>query len=157
MLRPPLPVAAGFDRSKNVLPRETRRVLDEGEPFILLSLDPMLDLFARMPTSRSNELFHNFPVLGKTEIKSRKERVELMRALYKGIRDSHGLVAACFHPRHGIRSTLDGQTVDLLICFECASIQVKAKNAKGVLTSGSPQPTFDRALDRAGLPKAAKK
>lgn len=155
-------------RAQNVLPADTRRVLDNGERFVLLSLEPYdrekatwaLGTNAMSPpdpTKKSEppkKKFHDYVILGSVEIRDGKEREELLRALYKGIADSEGRVAACFNPRHGISATLAGETVDLVICFECLSIQTYAKNGKGVLTTGSPLPTFNGALRRAGLPIA---
>ena len=103
------------------------------------------------------ETFHDFAVLGRTEIYDQKQRAELLRALYKGIADSDGRVGACFNPRHGISASLAGETVDLVICFECLSIETYAKDEKPVLTTSSPQPTFNHALKKAGLPIAKEK
>jgi hypothetical protein len=151
----------GFDRTQNTLPALTRNVLDSGEQFVLLSLDPtplaLRRQFGRESDPPPKETFHDYAVLGKAAIHDQKERAELLRALYKGVADSHGLVASCFNPRHGISATLAGETVDLVICFECLSIQTYAKDGKGVLTTASPQPTFNRALGRAGLPLASDK
>jgi len=147
----------GFDRTQNVLPDETRKVLDTGERFVLFSLNPTHPALRRESDPSPNETFHDYAVLGKTEIHDQKERAELLRALYNGIANSDGMVASCFNPRHGISATLAGETVDLVICFECLSIETHAKNGKGVLTTRSPQPTFNRALERAHLPIAKEK
>jgi len=147
----------GFDRTQNVLPSETKKVLDTGERFVLLSLDPTHLVFRDQSAPPPKETFHNYAVLGKTEIRDAVARTELLRALYKGIRDSDGLVAACFNPRHGISATLGDETVDLVICFECLSIQTHAKGGKSVLTTHSPVQSFNRALKRAGLPIAKEK
>jgi hypothetical protein len=146
----PEPPMAGFDPKNNRLSKEVKRILDEGDRFTVLSLDPMV-------RASDKETFHGFHVLGKTEIRTRKERRELLRALYKGIAGAKGWALGCFNPRHGIRSTLGGETVDLVICFECSGIRVYGKDSKesgGVLTSGSAAPTFNRTLERAGLPIA---
>ena len=60
---------------------------------------------------------------------------QLLDALYKGIADSDGNGAKCFDPRHGIRASVDGKTVDLVICFECSWVYVfydKDENRRGV-------------------------
>jgi len=157
-------------RAQNVLSADTRRVLDKGDKFILLSLDP---IYAgekkaswalgtnRVPSpdpAKTSDppkmMFHDYVILGSVEIRDQRERSELLRALYKGISDSDGRVAACFNPRHGLSASLAGETVDLVICFECLSVATYAKNGKGVLTTRSPLPTFNRALQREGLPIA---
>lgn len=140
-------------QTRNDLPAEIRSVLDAGEPFILLSLDPM------DPTLRSEsdpppaETFHRFAVLGKKSITNPSERAELLRALDEGIAAADGVPAAClFSPRHGISATLKDETVDLVICFECLTIEVYARDKRTIWTTRSPLPTFHRALERARLP-----
>jgi hypothetical protein len=144
----------GFDLAQNRLPQETKKVLEKGERFLLLSLDPTHPDSRQAPSPQPKEMFHDYAVLGKTEISDAVIRAELLRALYKGIADSDGVVAACFNPRHGISATLGSETVDLVICFECLSIETHAKMGKNVLTTRSPEPTFNRALKRARLPVA---
>jgi len=46
---------------------------------------------------------------------------------------------------------------DLVICFECLSMQTHHQQAGHVLITRSPQPTFNRALERAHLPVAKEK
>lgn len=151
------PQRQGLDAKQNQLSPETRRVLDSAERFVLLSLDPTHPGLRSESAAPPTETFHDYGVLGRTEIRSAEERTELLRALYKGIADSDGMVAACFNPRHGISASLGDETVDLVICFECLSIQTHHKQAGDVHTTQSPQPTFNRALERAHLPIAKEK
>jgi len=142
------PGSGGFDRKQNALPAEVRKILDTADRFILLSLNPKL-MTQQKPDKSSNELFHNYRVRRKIEIRTQNGRDELLRALYQGIADSDGTVAMCFNPRHGIRAGTGDQTVDLIICFECLSIEIYGKTHAQVLTTGSPASTFTRALNRA--------
>ncbi|SRR5712691_8017143 len=146
-----------FYSSQNVLPSETKRVLDTGERFILLSLDPTHPALRGESEPPPPETFHGYAVLGKIEIRDQTERAALLEALYKGIQDSEGRLALCFNPRHGVSATLAGETVDLVICFECLQVQTYAAHGKGVLTTDLPEPTFNRALEAAGLPVAKRK
>ena len=154
------------------LPKEVRSFLDTTETFSLLSLNPTkpvppeavatwaMDSYP--PSKRAaitnayksaatKETFHEYIVLGRADIRDAGQRRELLRALYKGIARSGGRMAACFNPRHGIHATRGGKTVDLLICFECSGIAVYADTETGATTSNYPQPTFDSALQRAGV------
>jgi hypothetical protein len=158
------PMREGYDPNQNNFPADARKVLETGEHFVLLSLDPTHPALRSESAPPPKETFHDYSVLGKTEIRSAEERTELLRALDKGIADSDGSVASCFNPRHGISATLHGETVDLIICFECLSIETYTTHRDGVLnrsknvfTTRSPQPTFNRALERARLPVAKKK
>src|SRR5437867_960352 len=74
----------GFDRTQNVLPSETKKVLDTGERFVLLSLDPMHPALRHESAPPPKETFHDYAILGKTEIRDAGARAELLRALYKG-------------------------------------------------------------------------
>lgn len=149
---------SGYDAKQNQFSQETRKVLDRGEHFVLLSLDPTDSGLRSESAPTPKEMFHDYGVLGRTEISSTEERTALLHALYKGIADSDGNVASCFNPRHGIRATLGDETVDLVICFECLSIQTHHKQSGGyMLTTSSPQPTFNRVLKRAHLPIAKEK
>lgn len=141
-----------FDRR---LSAKTMHVLDNGERFVLFSLDPKwLGGVHKNSKPIPKETFHDYAVLGKTEIKDKKEREELLRALYKGIADSPGTMTGCFEPRHGISATANGETVELVICFQCLSIGAYAKNQLNVRTTPHALPTFNQALEKAGLPVA---
>jgi hypothetical protein len=131
--------------------------LDSGEQFVLLSLDPKRPSPRHDDDPPSKETFHGYAVLGEAVIHDQAIRKELLGALYKGVANSDGDQYACFYPRHGISATLAGEKVDLVICFECLSIDTYGKDKKIVLTTGSPGQTFDKALERAGLPAAQHK
>jgi hypothetical protein len=144
----------------NRIPEAVERLLAKAELFELYSLDP-----ERKKDKQGNLVpvkvgFHDWEVLGKTEVKGEAERKRLADALRLGAEDNFGMVAACFIPRHGIRLKGGGKTVDLVICFQCFSVQVfvDGKKKEGFLTTGEPQEAFDAMLKSAGvkLPKPAK-
>jgi len=89
------------------------------DQLILYSIDGRDD--AGKP-GKDVELFHNYPVLGKIEIKEAAKRDEILAALKSGIDKSDGTVAKCFWPRHGIRVVEKGKTTDYVICFECVHL-----------------------------------
>jgi hypothetical protein len=143
---------------QNRIPEEVERLFDKAERFELYSLDPENE-FGK--GAREKDGFHGWKVLGMTEVKGEADRKRLVDALRLGAEDNFGMVAACFIPRHGIRLKGGGKTVDLVICFQCLSVQVfeDAKRKEGFLTTGEPQEVFDAVLKAAGvkLPKPAKK
>jgi hypothetical protein len=134
----------------NKLPDKAKAILDKAKSYELYSLDP-----GKGDDEMVKDGFHGYKVLGKSTVKDDKARDKLRTALVKGIKDSKGEIAKCFNPRHGIRATHDGQSVDLLICFECLQIYVYYgkgdKREANVLTTRSPQPTFDKILKDAGV------
>ena len=102
--------------------------------------------------------FHDWLIRGTIQITDADTRKNLLAALNKGIDEAEakarkereeGLLTStgCFQPRHGIRATHDGKTVDFLICFKCTPIYIFADGKKHVIyTRPSPQDTFDRVL-----------
>ena len=118
-------------------PAEVVKALESAEEFELLSLDPDF-----RNSDKSEKGFHEYKVLGKTKVKDKKDRKKLVEALKKGVKDSEGMVAACFNPRHGIRVKAEkDKTVDLVICFECLQIEVHngAEKSSAPTTSDSEQ------------------
>ena len=85
-------------------------------------------------------------------------RQELFAALERGIAENDGWAAACFIPRHGIRAIQGAELVELVVCFECAQVNIHAggKWLGGVLITASPEPVLDQVLAAAGVPLADK-
>lgn len=104
-------------RQPRVLPAEMRRIMDLGERFVLLSLQPAHEYISKHRAEPAGEMFHGCPVLGKTEIRDKVTRARLLDALNQGIGASAGLYAMCFNPHHGISVTRGNETVDLVICL----------------------------------------
>jgi hypothetical protein len=138
---------------------DARAVLEKATEWELLALDPFKD----KPDPK--DAFRAWKVLGKTTVKDADARKTLLAALDKGIANEverirkeseKGLLTStgCFQPRHGIRVTSGGQTVEVLICFECRPVHFYLGEQKGketVLTDASPQEAFDKVLKDAGV------
>jgi hypothetical protein len=129
--------------------------LENAETFELISLEPMMSLEPLDQKSGEERLRGN-RVLGKTTIKDKETQVRLIDALKKGAAENVGDIAMCFNPRHNLRVSHEGKTVDLLICFECLQVKcfVDGQPDVGFLTSRSPQTVFDAVLKDAGIPLA---
>lgn len=143
-------VVTAAPRADNKLPEAARTILEKAEQFELLSVDP------KPQKEDEKDGFHGHKVLGKTAVKDADVRKQLVEALVKGM-EGEITPAKCFNPRHGIRATHDGKTVELLICFECAQLQVydgPAGQGKFLLVSKAPEPVFDKVLQDAKIPKA---
>jgi hypothetical protein len=157
------------------LSKETRAILDSSESFVLVSIDPtppfpenhidsLTDLFANEksqspatttePKRDTRELFHEYPVLGRMEIKDPKRKSQLLSALYRGVKKSGG-VPACFEPRHGIIAKKGTNTVELAICFACEQIaEYSHGNHAWSLMGKEPRKLFNRTLTDARVPLA---
>jgi hypothetical protein len=94
-------------------------------------------------------------VLGKTESKDKAMRLKIFKTLSHGVAEAFN-GAFCFDPRHGIRATRNGKTVDLVICFECEWIEGHLNNGDAfgdkVAVSKLPEPLFSRILKKAQIP-----
>lgn len=116
----------------------------------LYALDPYSKFSGKPPTA---ELFHDYDILGASEIKERDRRAELMWALQRSIDESTGDRAECFNPRHGLRVTNRGVIREYVICFECASMVMYREGGVGSATiSDYGAPIFNRFLKEEGLP-----
>ncbi len=125
------------------IPRRLWDALDHADRYELLSLDPDVSDTDEPP------LFHHFHILGRTDVTD-ADRRRLNNALDAGVRGNSGAVAACFQPRHGIRVTTGETTTDFVICFHCLHISVYRDDERleGMLTTESPEPTFDAILQQ---------
>lgn len=133
-------------------PAKARDIFAKADQLELLSLDPN-----QAEKVQPKDAFHGYKVLGKTVVKA-GTRKQLVEAFLKGM---EGKIepARCFDPRHGIRATHGGKTVELVICFQCSQFVVYLGSAeKGtlLLVGKAPEASFDKVLKDAGIPKAKK-
>jgi hypothetical protein len=141
------PTRAGGE--KKGLPAPVKAILEKAKTVELYSLEPE-------PTEKQRagkpEKLHGWLVLGKTAVKDAKTRKGLLDGLLK----NPGRGAKCFDPRHAIRATHDGKTVDLLVCFACGWVYVYEgdKHTTTLTVAKGVQPTFDKVLKAAGVPLA---
>ncbi|HEY2413416.1 MAG TPA: hypothetical protein VGI40_14285 [Pirellulaceae bacterium] len=144
--RAPAPVPPDI-LEKRRLSEDVRHVLDNADRLELFSIGVPRAGAPALPT----ESFQTCTLLGKALIIDAPERKELLAALYKGIEESNG-PANCFEPGFGLRATTNGETAELLICFECLQINVTFHGeARKLYTSDSPLEKFNAALTRAGV------
>jgi len=131
------------------LPKAAISILDESERTVLWSLAPIL-----LEGGEKEETFHGWKVLGKTVLADKEARQKVLEALDAGTKDASGS-AFCFDPRHAIRASSRGKTVDLVICFECWRIKVYLNGrATGhdVAISDASRPVFNQVLREAKIP-----
>jgi hypothetical protein len=129
------------------IPETAAAALEKAVQFELLAIDP------KHQDEKPKDDFHGWRILGRTTIKDANTRKKLVAALKQGAAENDGIFANCFNPRHGIRVTHEGKTIDFLICFECLQVQVYTDKLRdgGFLTISSPQPLFDEVLRQAGV------
>jgi hypothetical protein len=142
-------------------PQDEVRRLEMASSFELYSLEPLADPDTHEPDYDPNgpgERLQGWRILGKTVVRDELTRRKLIDALKEGM-ERGGPGFKCFDPRHAIRRTADGQSVDLLICFECGNVALFRGDRRvgGYPTvARSVQRVFDEVLKDAGVPLAKK-
>ena len=143
---------AGCSHSGGFQPTENT-VLEKSDKGELLALNPTPDENAAATTTTGSD-FHGYRVLGRTELQ-KDERDRLIQATREAIDASDGRAMKCFNPRHGLRIVAQGDTVDLVICFECMQMKVyQGAQERMVLIGQEQEGEFDEALSRHSLQKA---
>ena len=129
---------------KQLFPADSRAVFEGADRMILYSIETLPD--------GGVNTFHDYPIVGQTEIADVKTRRALVAHIYHGIA-THRDAAGCFDPRHAIRASKGDKTVDLVICFSCSGIEVHyGKEIGRGNTSETPQNFYDSVLEKAGVP-----
>jgi len=139
----------------SISPSPQLRLLDGAPRVELFTLRPAS---ARMePVEPNVELFHDYPVLGRATLNDPRRASELARLIQRGLDASDGSAAMCFIPRHGLRVERDGESLELVICYECLRIQAHESHAGAGpetdtwLTSQSVEPEVTRLFAELGL------
>lgn len=135
--------------TSNPLPRTAMAILQNADSIELYSLEP-----EPMEGEKPEKTLHDRAVLGKVAIDDAGDRAKVVAALKQGI--GHGRGAKCFEPRHAIRASRAGKTVDVLICYECGWIYIyyddQKAESKRELTDESSRQEFERLLGAGGVP-----
>ena len=145
-----------FKKSQARIADEIEKIPASSIKLFLYSLDPHdVNRFEGKLPENSDKSFHWMPILGSVEIIPLQEKTNLLGALAKGVRESEGLAANCFDPRHGLKIVTKSATNDFVICFECLQVQAYGlPSSNRFLTSGSPAATFNKILDKYKIKKA---
>jgi hypothetical protein len=142
--------AGGESRAevKRQISAEAREILNKAKTIELYSLGPELQ---DAGSKDKGPTLHDWRVLGKTTVKDAKTRGALMAA-FKKTPGTKG--AKCFEPRHAVRATHGGKTIDLIICFECSWIYVYEGDTHTTIlvVPSKGQPVFDKVLRAAKVP-----
>ena len=100
-------------------------------------------------------------VLGKVEVADEDRRRKVVAVLREAIKAGPTQASRCFTPRHAIRVTSNGATIDVLICFHCDRYRTYRNGEQELPTtertiSSAHQPFFDALLTEAGIPLGPK-
>ncbi len=136
-----------IDVSSVQLPDSLESVLNTSHATELLSLNP--EHLAETPTDN----FHRWEILGRAQLDG-ESAIKIIHGLKAGVATEPGYAAACFNPRHGLRLSANKNTIDVVICFECAQIYVYENDvdAGTIGTSDIPLTLFNQMVTENELP-----
>jgi hypothetical protein len=112
------------------------------------------------PELRKGELLHGYPVLGKVDVSDAAQRRQIVAAVKNAAGRNPETKAACFIPRHALRTVKGSETMDAVICFECHNYivyrQANEKPRRTDVISSDTQPLLDKLFTEAGVPLGPK-
>jgi len=114
-----------------VLPSDALAILESARHVTVYSLSPGATPREKLDQKKT---FHGYRILRRLDVKG-ETKSELLGKLYTAIAEQPD-PARCFIPRHGIRATSSGETVDLVICFECKQFKSYLNGKEGGGTVG---------------------
>ena len=131
----------------------TRDVLEEPDSAELITLVPFPPISDENPLGAGEEAFHDYKVISRTHVQDAAVTGELLDLIHRGVAASDGTVAACFNPRHGLRLHRGDDVVDLVICFECLSIDLYQADGtrQDLRTVDTVEPEVTRIYEAQGL------
>jgi hypothetical protein len=109
---------------------EAGAVLSDPDALEILALEPRLEPLGG-PLPPDADAFHGYLVLGRAGVSDPAERARIIALVGRGIEEADDRVAACFAPRHGLHATLEGRSLDLVICYECLRIRLFGAGGDG--------------------------
>lgn len=117
-----------------------------------LAAGDMIDFRASHP---EEDLFYGNLILGNAEVSEPSTRAQLISAFQEGIDEAPDGPALCFYPRHGLRIHNGDEVIDLVICFECWTVDVflngSNKADSWFVIAESPKDVFDQICAEYGL------
>ena len=133
--------------SGNGVSAELRKTILAADKFEIYSLDPWTQERPGVPT------FHGYKILGTTINQRPEGRKRLFQTIQQSIDETSAEAPTCFNPRHGIRTTTNGNTVDLVISFDCFSTKIYAGDqlVETFIHNETAQHGFDDILRSAGV------
>jgi len=144
----------------NHLPDSVKSILDTGDRIELMSIDPTpprltRDAFGHWVVDGTNSVqaesvFYGYRVLKKVVVSDQDTRTRLTKAFEEAVERSNIMERAlCFNPRHAIRAVRAGETADLVICFECRTVEsyLDGNRVGSVSIKGDPASTLNAVLE----------
>ncbi len=125
------------------LPQDAQSLIKRADTIQLFSLDPYTrDNLADRSKFDEHEIsatkFHGYIIYGSHEYTDDSSKNQIRKAIMDSTPAIEIAPASCFWPRHGLRFTAGSEYLDLLICFECNSMNTYSAAGDGSVpvTSG---------------------
>lgn len=146
----PLAACSGSPTESGEKPDGVLAVLANPDRVELIALHPYPH---QIEGDQEMERLHDYGVLGRNALADSASANEVLALIEQGIEASNGMVAACFNPRHGLTVTTADAVWDIVICYECLSMQVyrDGERVDGHLTAESVEPQVTAIYQAAGL------
>jgi hypothetical protein len=140
-----------LSKSSSTAFEKAMAIIQKADQIEFYSIEPFPD-----EKAPRDKLLRGYVVLGKTVIKDAKARKAFVEEFDEAA--GRGRMAKCFDPRHGIRATHDGKSMDVLICFHCGYVNLYEGKGNEPIASFSiaagAQPAFDKILKDGKVPLA---
>jgi hypothetical protein len=129
------------------LPAKVTEVLGHADQFEILAIEP----YGGPPnTAAGQTVFHSYPVLGRAVVTDPAVRERIVSIIDGGV-STTATQSKCFNPRHAVHAVRGGQTVDMLICYECSSIEVYDGGDATILATNNVQAELDKEFAALGV------
>jgi len=130
------------------MPKEVVVAFHKAEVVELISIDPS--------SRQAKGTYYYWKELGRTKINSASVRKTIVANLNDAINKSDGTVAACFNPRHAVQAVYNEKKYEVIICFECLSLEVRidGKETESHTITRTHSEFFNKLLTDAKLPIA---
>ena len=133
------------ERPSKSVPSMIEKILIDPVSVEVFSLD--------FKNSAGGEFLYGHHVLGKTLVKDSRNSTRIA-GFFKQAIERGSYTWACFEPRHALRVIRNGETLDVILCFECRNFHwyVNGESQGELPIHPGLEVTLDYVLRRAGVP-----
>lgn len=124
------------------LPSSALDVAESNTSFEVMTLDPGQE-------GTGDQDFHGHRILWRTIVTDPATQERIIDIVNSGV-SYFASPAKCFNPRHGVRLSRGKRTVDLVICYECSSIQIHDGDQVRRRATIDKQRDLDAEFDKLG-------
>jgi hypothetical protein len=129
------------------IPATAANVIENADQLEVMLLIP----HAGMADAKEGQNFHGHMVTDRAVVSDPAARQRIIDIIERGVRTGF-TQAKCFQPHHGVHAVRFGQTVDLVICYECSNIEIHEGGVeRPMIATGNVQADLDAELAKIGV------